>query len=85
MLPPMMFMVDAAAPPPKNRVTTRVAKFGAKADGKRHITWIAYPKPYAGVRPHDSDSGTKTGGKTAAPIWNDIVTHCMFGKGLFLT
>ena len=38
MLPPTIFIETEEAPPPKNLVTTRVAKFWAKAEGKRKIS-----------------------------------------------
>lgn len=37
MVPPTMLMLTEEAPPPKNRVTMSVAKFGANADGISHI------------------------------------------------
>lgn len=41
-LPPTMLMETDDAPPPKNRVTTNVAKFCAKADGNNEIIRIIY-------------------------------------------
>ena len=80
-----MLIVEAAAPPPKNLVTTNVAKFCANAEGNREITRIEYPKKYPGLRPHDSDNGTNIGGRNAAPNWKVIVANWRFGKGSFWT
>jgi hypothetical protein len=38
MLPPTRLIATLEAPPPKNLVTTRVAKFGANAEGNSQIT-----------------------------------------------
>ena len=42
MLPPTMLMETEDAPPPKKRVTTRVAKLSAKADPKRNSSKTMY-------------------------------------------
>lgn len=46
MLPPTRLIATLEAPPPKNLVTTRVAKFGAKADGNSQITNRMYDMKY---------------------------------------
>ena len=47
MLPPTMLIATDDAPPPKNLVTTRVAKLFANADPKRKISNMMYAT-YAG-------------------------------------
>lgn len=85
MLPPTMLIDTEDAPPPKNRVTTKVAKFCAKAEGNRDMTRMKYATKYPGIRPEDSVNGTKIRGQNAAPIFQDAVAHARLGKGSFWT
>jgi len=70
-----MFIETDEAPPPKNRVTTNVAKFFAKAEGKREMTRMMYATKYPGMRPDDSVRGTKINGQKAAPIFHEVVAQ----------
>lgn len=70
-----MLMETDEAPPPKNRVTTKVAKFFAKAEGKSEITRTTYATKYPGMRPDDSVSGTKISGQKAAPMFQEVVAQ----------
>lgn len=70
-----MLMETDEAPPPKNRVTTKVAKFFAKAEGKSEITNTTYATKYPGMRPDDSVSGTKISGQKAAPMFQEVVAQ----------
>ena len=74
-LPPTILIETEEAPPPKNRVTTRVAKFFANADGKSEMTKIMYAIKYPGIRPEDSVIGTKTSGQKAAPRFQEVVAQ----------
>jgi hypothetical protein len=74
-LPPTMLIETEEAPPPKNLVTTRVAKFFANADGKRDMTRITYATKYPGMRPEASVRGTKISGQKAAPIFQEVVAQ----------
>lgn len=80
-LPPTILIDTEDAPPPKNRVTTSVAKFCAKAEGKREITRMKYATKYPGMRPEDSVRGTKMSGQNAAPMFQDVVAQYKFGNG----
>lgn len=84
-LPPTMLMDTDDAPPPKNRVTTNVAKFGANADGNSEMIKMTYETKYPGMRPDDSVKGTKMSGQNAAPMFQDVVAQARFGKGSFWT
>ena len=70
-----MLIETEEAPPPKNRVTTSVAKFLAKADGKSEMTRMIYATKYPGIRPEDSVRGTKIKGQKAAPMFQDVVAQ----------
>lgn len=83
MLPPTMLIDTEEAPPPKNRVTTSVAKFCAKAEGNSETTRMKYAIKYPGIRPEDSVNGTNIRGQNAAPIFQDVVAHARFGNGSF--
>lgn len=85
MLPPTMLIATDEAPPPKNRVTTRVAKFWAKADGNSEMTRMVYATKYPGMRPDDSVKGTNINGQKAAPIFHEVVAQARFGNGSFCT
>jgi len=82
-LPPTILIDTEEAPPPKNRVTTSVAKFCANAEGKSDTTSMKYATKYPGIRPDDSVSGTKIRGQNAAPIFHEVVAHARLGKGSF--
>jgi hypothetical protein len=84
-LPPTMLIETEEAPPPKNRVTTSVAKFLAKAEGNSEMTRMMYATKYPGIRPEDSVRGTKIKGQKAAPMFQDVVAQYRFGKGEFWT
>lgn len=84
-LPPTILIETEEAPPPKNLVTTSVAKFCAKADGKSEMTKITYATKYPGMRPEASVRGTKISGQKAAPMFQEVVAQYRFGKGEFWT
>lgn len=84
-LPPTILIETEEAPPPKNRVTTSVAKLFANADGKSEITRITYATKYPGIRPEASVRGTKINGQKAAPMFQEVVAQYRFGKGEFWT
>lgn len=73
-------MLTELAPPPKKRVTIKVAKFGAVADGMSQIRNKIYAPKYPGMRPVFSVNGTKSSGKTAAPTFHDAVAQYSQGK-----
>lgn len=79
-VPPTMLMLTELAPPPKKRVTIRVAKFGAVADGISQMRNKMYAPKYPGMRPVFSVNGTKSKGKTAAPTFHDAVAQYSHGK-----
>jgi hypothetical protein len=85
MLPPTMLMATEEAPPPKNRVTTNVAKFWANADGNSETTRMKYATKYPGMRPDDSVKGTKMSGQKAAPMFQEVVAQARLGNGSFWT
>lgn len=80
-----MLMDTDEAPPPKNRVTTSVAKFCAKADGNSDTMRRKYATKYPGMRPDASVNGTKMSGQKAAPMFQDVVAQARLGNGVFWT
>lgn len=89
------------APPPKKRVTTKVAKLLAKAEPKRKSSKTMYATllsisderisdyraltKYPGIRPVFSVNGTKSRGNKAAPTFQLAVAQYRFGNGSFCT
>lgn len=82
-LPPTILIETDDAPPRKRRSTAKVAKFRAKADGKKEITRIKYETKEPGMRPDDSVSGTKMSGQIAVPIFQEVAAQAKFGNGSF--
>lgn len=75
MLPPTILIDTDEAPPPKNLVTSIVAKFCAKAEPKSVAIRMIYATKYPGMRPDDSVRGTKMSGQKAAPMFHEVVAQ----------